>query len=58
MSLKKLEIKPPKSGLKEMRRRMKGSLSGVRNYSLDPEEEKRTEFNDFSVCNDGDFLRR
>lgn len=57
-SLKKVEVRPPKSGMKEMRRRMKGSLSGVRNYSVDPEEEKRTEFNDFSTCGGDDFLRR
>jgi hypothetical protein len=57
-SLKKVEVRPPKSGMKEMRKRMKGSLSGVRNYSVNTEEEKHTEFNDFSTCNDGDFLRR
>jgi hypothetical protein len=48
-SLKKLEVRPPISGIKEMRRKMKGSLSGIRNYSIDLEEElKKTDFNDYS----------
>lgn len=45
--------------MKEMRKRMKGSLSGIKNYSLDPEEEKRTDFNDNSTCGEeGLYLRR